>query len=117
MQWIVSIVVVLALVGVINGIRIYKDRKIVERVYFARGYLLVKIDIADSTSCKGFIPRGLYRSLKHENRTFKVSIEGYDTGLLKIINSKDIKYIEVLKPPEFSTKGGWFSRLSKKILN
>lgn len=89
-------------------------RKRVERVFFARGYVFVKIRMIDMRVYKGFMQRGLLRMVSTESNAFQVVLESYKTGALSTINTKQISSIDVLKPPVLRTSKNPFKTKNKR---
>ena len=89
-------------------------RRRTERVFFARGYVYVRIRMADSTIHKGFLQRGLLRKINTESNAFQIILESYKTGALSTVNTHHIQSVEVLKPPAMKTGRGMPSRVRGK---
>lgn len=109
MEKIVFVLLLIAIIVVYLMVDVIRKRRRVERVFFARGYIFVRVKMVDSTIHKGFIQKGLLRMLNHESNSFKVVLESYKTGATSTINTNSIASVEVLRPLELRTSRNPFS--------
>ena len=110
METLITVLALLATATYLTVNHITKRRR-VERVFFARGYVYVRIRMTDSTIHKGFMQRGLLRLLKTESNAFQLTLESYKTGATSTVNTHSIASVEVLKPPALRTSRNPFSKI------
>jgi len=77
-----------------------RQKKLVERVYFARGYVYVAMKLETGELFKGFITRGALRDHKRIPQNYNIVLESYKTGEARTVNTSKIDWIRQLKPPE-----------------
>lgn len=96
------VIIILLMVAVATAIvaDMLRERKKIERVFYARGYVYVVLCLDTNEVYKGFITRAQLRVIRARSSNSNITLESYRTGDKRVISSNRVTWIRQLKPPE-----------------
>lgn len=97
-----EIVIIILLILAVGAplLKMREERKKIERVFYARGYVYVVLCLDTDEVYKGFITRAQLRVIRARSTCTNITLESYRTGDKRVINSNRVAWIRQLRPPE-----------------
>lgn len=96
----VAIVLLMITLALVLWYRVWSERRKIERVFYARGYVYVVLCLDTGEAYRGFITRAQLRVIRARSSNTPITIESYRTGDKRVVHSNRVAWIRQLRPPE-----------------